>query len=127
MSEIEMPKRLSISEETLRLQLAELELRLRIFFSEQLEKKASRDELIKLREEFDSLNRGDFTPAHKRALINLVDVEMDVSTSQTWTKRERLVMVLGILLTAMMLLLNVYIVSSANSAGSGVSPNVSSK
>lgn len=125
MSEFEVPKRLTISEETLRLQLAELELRLRIFFSEQLEKKASHEEFVKLREEFDRLNRGDFAPAHKRALINVVDEEMDVSSTHTWTKRERLVMVLGITLTAFMLLLNVYIVSSASAIGKA--PNVTSK
>lgn len=104
------PKRLSISEETLRLQLAELELRLRIFFAEQLEKKANALDVAANSTRLDALERGDFTPAFQRALHEQVVQEALASQGTLWTRRERIVMVLGLAVTIIMLSLNAYVV-----------------
>lgn len=111
MSEIEhKPMRLSISEETLRLQLAELELRLRIFFAEQLEKKANAVDVAANTARLDALERGDFTPAFQRSLHEEVVKEAMESSGTVWTKRERMVMVIGLIVTVIMLSLNAYVV-----------------
>lgn len=103
-------KRLSISEETLRLQLAELELRLRIFFSEQLEKKANAADVVANTARLDALERGDFTPAFQRSMQDEIIREGVYSKGTIWTKRERMVMVVGLIVTIIMLSLNAYIV-----------------
>lgn len=111
MSETEhKPMRLSISEETLRLQLAELELRLRIFFAEQLEKKANAVDVAANTARLDALERGDFTPAFQRSLHEEVVKEAMESSGTVWTKRERMVMVIGLIVTVIMLSLNAYVV-----------------
>lgn len=111
MGELEHPpRRLSISEETLRLQLAELELRLRIFFAEQLEKKASADEVRDGIKRITALESGDLTPAMRRSVIELVSDEGTKSDSASWTRRERFVMVVGLSVTLLMLLLSAYVV-----------------
>lgn len=109
------PKRLSISEETLRLQLAELELRLRIFFAEQLERKANVVDMTANMTRLDALERGDFTPAFQRSLHAQVVQEATNSSGTVWTKRERLIMVVGLIVTVIMLSLNAYVVYSAAS------------
>lgn len=104
------PRRLSISEETLRLQLAELELRLRIFFAEQLEKKANAIDVAANSARLDALERGDFTPAFTRAVHEQVVAEAFSSSGTVWTRRERMVMVIGLVVTIIMLSLNAYVV-----------------
>lgn len=105
------PKRLSISEEVLKLQLSEMELRLRIFFSEQLGKKADDVDVRMLAAKVDALDRGDFTPVHARALSEFIKKEAASATAGAWTKRERLVMVIGVVLTLLMFSLNLYVVT----------------
>lgn len=127
MSEMEgNPKRLSISEETLRLQLAELELRLRIFFAEQLERKANASDMAANLTRLDALERGDFTPAFQRSLHAQVVQEAADSSGTMWTKRERMIMVVGAVVTVLMLSLNAYVVYSA-SAIPATSPSSESR
>lgn len=112
--EMDAPRRLSISEETLRLQLAELELRLRIFFSEQLAKKADALDCELNASRLDALERGDFTPAHRRALEGVVATEFLKGTTMTWTRRERVIAVISLLVAAVMLFSNVYVAITHN-------------
>lgn len=107
------PRRLSISEETLRLQLAELELRLRIFFAEQLEKKANALDLELLKDRATAVESGVLTPAMRRSMVELIEEENDRSATSTWTSRERLVMVVGMLVTVAMLAISGWVVTHA--------------
>lgn len=109
------PKRLSISEETLRLQLSELELRLRIFFQEQLAQKASAADVRLSEARLNALERGDFTPAFSRALTEKVEAGAKAAKTTAWTGRERLVMLAGIFITFLVFALNIYVVAKSNS------------
>lgn len=111
MSEVEgSGRRLTISEETLRLQLAELELRLRIFLSEELAKKAAVEDLNVLKARFYNLDNGDFSDSHKRALTSYIAADREKYSKSSWTSRERFTMVVGLVVTVLMLVLSAYVV-----------------
>lgn len=84
-----MEERITVSRDALRADLAEMELRLRLYFDERLNHKADTGALAELALKFDRLDRGEFTEAHRRALDEFVDRRLDVRADAGWTRRER--------------------------------------
>lgn len=101
-------RRITVSEETLRLALSEMELRLRIYFDGQLQHKAERNDLTELARKLDALDRGDFTPVHERALEAFIEQRAAVEADRGWTKRERVMGVIAILLSILTLIGSIY-------------------
>lgn len=78
-----------MSRDALRADLAEMELRLRLYFDEQLKHKADRAEVAEMKLTLDGLDRGDFTPVHERALTDFVEKVIDQQLDRSWSRRER--------------------------------------
>ena len=116
-------QRISVSESTLRAALAEMELRLRVYFDEQLKHKAEQGDYAILAAQVNALDRGDFTPIHERALTEFIDNHLSQQADRGWTARERRLGVVAILLTALMLMASVYFgVRAASTHGSAEPP-----
>lgn len=109
-------QRITVSESTLRAALAEMELRLRVYFDEQLKHKAEQGDFAVLASSVNALDRGDFTPVHERALTEFIDNHLSQQADRGWTARERRLGVVAILLTALMFAASVYFGVRAASA-----------
>lgn len=103
----EDPTRITVSRDALRADLAEMELRLRFYFDEQLKHKADSAPVIELMRKVDALDRGDFTDVHRRALAEFIEEHTIVQQGATWTRRERLIAVLSVCATITSLMLSV--------------------
>ena len=101
-------QRISVSESTLRAALAEMELRLRVYFDEQLKHKAEKGDVAILAQSVNALDRGDFTPVHERALTDFIDNHLSQQADRGWTARERRLGVVAILLTVLMFASSIY-------------------
>jgi len=81
--------RITVSRDALRADLAEMELRLRVYFDEQLKHKADAGHVAEMALKLDSLDRGDFSPVHERALQEFVEGVIDKQLDRSWSRRER--------------------------------------
>lgn len=99
-------QRVSVSRDTLRAELAEMELRLRAFLDDQLRHKADQAMVVELALKVDAQSRGDFTEAQKRALDERIESYIDGQADRDWTHRDRLMTVLSILTAVGMLVLS---------------------
>lgn len=114
----EEPARLTVSREALRADLAEMELRLRIYFDEQLKHKADAAPVAELALKLDALDRGDFTQVHRRALTEFVESVTQRRIDRGWTARERIFGAVAILVAVLSLVFSVYTgVTAAGAAG----------
>lgn len=105
----ESPSRISVSRDALRAELAEMELRLRFYFDDQLRHKADSGPVVELALKVDALDRGDFTDVHRRALTEFVEGLTAARTDRAWTGKERLMAVLSTTVTLAALLLSVLV------------------
>lgn len=131
--------RISISQETLRTEIrlanAELELRIRKFLQEELEKKASalalaqlvsdheilkqqvvlRDgplfrDLERLEEAQEKFQQGEFTTAQKNSIANIVNDTINDINKTVWSKRDKTLAILGTIFTGASVLANIILV-----------------
>ena len=107
-------QRISVSRADLRADLAELELRLRIFIETELYKKADRADLVELVNRTKDLeetrrarDRGELTPALQREVRALARAEAELETSREWTGRERFLAVVSVLTAGAMAILSI--------------------
>lgn len=104
--------RITLSEERLRLALSEVEWRIRAHFDERMNQidraKADVGVVADLAKQVDSLDRGDFTDVHKRALTAFIDDHRTQEEDAGWTRRERALGVFAVLLSAIMLFASIY-------------------
>lgn len=114
----EEPTRITVSRDALRADLAEMELRLRVYFDSQLVHKADAGMVAELALRVDGLDRGDFTDVHRRALTDFVEGVTQQRIDRGWTARERLLGVVSIAIAVLAFGLSVYTgLKSAHSAG----------
>lgn len=109
------PNRINVSRDALRADLAEMELRLRVYFDNQLQHKADKSELAGLIVRVNDLeksrqarDRGDFTHAQSRAIASLAQEQADLRTDRGWTSRERAFAVVGLFITLSALALSAF-------------------
>ncbi len=114
--------RISVSESTLRAALAEMELRLRVYFDEQLKHKAEQSDYVILASAVNALDRGDFTPVHNRALADFIDNHLSQQADRGWTARERRLGVVAILLTVLAIASSIFFGARAASAHASPAP-----
>jgi hypothetical protein len=103
----EEPSRITVSRDALRADLAEMELRLRLYFDERLNHKADSGALAEYALRLDKLDRGEFTDVHRRALEEFVDDHLRDRADRGWSRRERWFGVISIAGTIAMLLLSI--------------------
>lgn len=101
--------RLSLSEERLRAALAEMELRLRIYFDEQLKHKADQSQVLLNTALLSSIDRGEFSPSHRRALAEFIDEHMSEKRDEGWTATQRIMGVVGICFVIFSFTLSFYV------------------
>ena len=107
-------RRVNVSRDALRADLAEMELRLRIFIEAELRGKASQFDLNEIQKRVKDLedlrrarDRGELTPALERQVRALAHAEADLESTREWTGRERFLAVVSVLTAATMLLLSI--------------------
>ena len=107
-------QRISVSRDALRADLAELELRLRVFIETELYKKADRADMVEALSRIKDLeelrrarDRGELTPALQREVRALARAESDNETSREWTGRERFLAVVSVMTAGAMALLSI--------------------
>jgi hypothetical protein len=83
-------ERISVSRDALRAELAEMELRLRVYFDEQLKHKAENTYVLDIAHKLDRIDRGEFTEVHERAIAARIDRRLGEKSATVWTARERL-------------------------------------
>lgn len=112
----EVPRRISVSEDTLARHLAEMELRLRIYFDEQLRHKADSHDLLELARRIVILeqarvarDRGDFTDAQLLTLDQRVKYLATANSTEEWTSRGRAIAVLSVSIAVMMFILSAFL------------------
>lgn len=93
--------RISLSEARLEAALAAMELRLRVYFDEQLKNKAAATDLLVLKAQVDALDRGDFTEVHRRALTEFINEHRAEREGQVWTRNERWFGAIAVFLSAL--------------------------
>jgi hypothetical protein len=115
-AEGDTPTRLSLSEEKLQLALAQLELRLRIYFDEQLKLKADAAQVAQNTAQLGDLRRGDFSPALKRSIEEVVTDTITARADSGWTSRQRTIAVVAIVVAVFSLAATIYALASARSS-----------
>lgn len=83
------PRAITVSRDALRADLAEMELRLRVYFDEQLKHKADIATVVEHGLKIDNWSKGEFTPAMNRAIEELVGEMLTSRTDRGWSMRER--------------------------------------
>lgn len=116
MSSHEEPTRITVSRDALRADLAEMELRLRLYFDERLSTKAEAASLERLSGQMIDVRRGEFTDAFKRAIVGIVEETQDELSDKGWTRRERLIGILAMILAVVSFAFTVYVSTSSASA-----------
>lgn len=91
------PRTVTVSRDALRADLAEMELRLRVYFDEKLREKASAALVAEHALTLDKFARGEFTKAQTSAIEEIVGNTLTDKTDRGWTARERWFGVLTIL------------------------------
>ena len=89
------PSRISVSRDALRAELAEMELRLRIYFDEQLKHKASSVELAELALKVSAHERGEFTPAWEEKIRTIAEDVARQSSADSWLPKGRVATVMA--------------------------------
>ncbi len=112
----ETPSRISVSRDTLRAELAEMELRLRIYFDSQAATKADKAELASLTLRVLDLetlqrarDRGELTIAQQRLIDDRIENATTARISQGWTGRERWAGMVSVFIAAVMFILSILI------------------
>lgn len=105
--------RITVSRDALRADLAEMELRLRLYFDERLAAKADQTAVLVNTTHLTDLRRGEFTDAFRRAIVDIVEHESAIVQDRGWTKRERLIGVLAMVLAIASFAFTVYVTTSA--------------
>lgn len=107
-------RRVSVSRDALRADLAEMELRLRVFIEAELRGKANQYDLVELGKRVKDLedlrrarDRGELTPALERQIRSLASAEDDLEQAKDWTGRQRVMAVVSLLIAATMLFLSI--------------------
>lgn len=108
--------RISISEEKLKIALLEMEARLRIYFDEQLKHKAEQATVVELTHHMGAQRRGEFNPAQVAVMKELVTGVLEAQEDRGWTRRERMVAVIAVAISALALIFSVYFGVRAASA-----------
>lgn len=122
MSNHDEPSRITVSRDALRADLAEMELRLRLYFDEQLRAKASAVDMGILMAQMNDIRRGEFTDAHKRAVQDLVVEALDDHTDRGWTNRQRIFGVIAIMIAAASFSLTIFLAATAKDAAAANTP-----
>lgn len=115
--------RISLSEAKLDAALVKMELRLRIYFDEQLKGKADTAAVVILQSEMAAMQRGDFSPAFRRSLVEVVEQQGVSAADRTWTRRERAFGAVGAFVAVIALMASLYFgIQAAASATGDVPP-----
>ncbi len=85
----ESAKPITISRADLRADLAEMELRLRIYFDDQLKKKADTGIVAEHAIALEKLGKGEFNAAQTNAIEVILTGTLTERTDRGWTTRER--------------------------------------
>ncbi len=83
------PRTVTVSRDALRADLAEMELRLRVYFDDQLRHKADMSVVAEHALALDRLGRGEFTKAQTQAIEGIIALTFTEKTDRGWTTRER--------------------------------------
>lgn len=104
---------ITVSRADLRAELALLELRLYQRIDDSLGHKADAATVLSLLARVDAVERGDFPPSMARALAEKIEEHTATRTSQSWSKRDRMiglfvagVMTCGLLVAVASLIVN---------------------
>lgn len=115
--------RISVSRDALRAELAEMELRLRIFLGEQLAHKADASQVRENTSSLRAINRGEFSPAHKLAIEAIISQQATAKTDLGWTTRERFIGVVALFIAVLGLALSTYVgLAAASNRGAQEAP-----
>ncbi len=83
------PKAITVSRDALRADLAEMELRLRVYFDEQLKHKADISVVVEHGILLERLGKGEFNNAQHNAIEAIIAGTLTERTDRGWTTRER--------------------------------------
>ena len=100
---------LTLGREMLRAELAEMELRLRIYFDERLIRKADAGLVTSLELSMDKLERGDFTTAQLNAIDARIRAVANAGGDIRWTRWQQVGSLTGAVTTVGMFLLYVLV------------------
>jgi hypothetical protein len=95
------PKVVTISREALRADLAELELRLRLWIGSELASKADVVAVEKMEEQWRNAEQGLFTPAQTSVMKEIATSVINARVGEGWSRRERAIALIGICLAAL--------------------------
>lgn len=109
-------KRVTVSRDALRADLAEMELRLRVYFDDQLKHKADSATVSELALKMDKLDRGEWTEVHRRALEELIKGQERRESDKSWTSRERTFGVAVVIMTLISLVASLWFSTHSASA-----------
>lgn len=104
--------RISVSRDALRADLAEMELRLRVYFDERLAAKANQADLSELLLRQAARERGELTPAQRIAIEEIARDTARDKAAEGWSQKERFMAVLSAAVTVGMLILSVAVATS---------------
>lgn len=116
MSSHDEPTRITVSRDALRADLAEMELRLRLYFDERLSTKADAVTQVRLESQMADLRRGEFTDAFRRSVVSIVEDAQEELTDRGWTRRERMIGVIAMVLAVVSFAFTVYVSTSSASS-----------
>jgi hypothetical protein len=102
------PNRITVSRDALRADLAEMELRLRVYFDEQLRHKADAATVATNTLLLGQFSRGEFTPAQVASIQTIAEKAMDERTGRSWTARERATGIAALLVMVLSLAASIY-------------------
>jgi len=108
--------RITVSRDALRADLAEMELRLRVYFDEQLKHKADSAQVDANTRQLQDLRRGDFSPAFRRTVEEIAIDAITERTDAGWTSRQRTIAVVAIFVAIFSLLTTIYAVTTSRTA-----------
>lgn len=100
-------ERITVSRDALRADLAEMELRLRIFLEDRLNHKADQIDVTELALKLDKFEQGEFTVAQTRSIEEVINGRMSSKDDKSWTNRERIMGVVSLLTAISMLIISV--------------------
>lgn len=116
MSTPDEPTRITVSRDALRADLAEMELRLRLYFDERLSTKADAVTQVRLESQMADMRRGEFTDAFRRSIVSIVEDTQEELTDRGWTRRERMIGVIAMILAIVSFAFTVYVSTSSASS-----------
>lgn len=109
-------RRVSVSRDALRADLAEMELRLRVFIEAELHGKAGLADMLEVKTRVKDLedlrrarDRGEMTPALERQIRALAHAEDDLEIAKEWTSRQRIMAIGSLVVAATMLFLSIWL------------------